>query len=82
MVFACALVTNFLNIWTMRIYSKVFELETYMYITSGFYVVTMNGIRQALASAILFAATKYIIEGKFKRYLIVVLLAYTYIPLP
>ena len=77
MVFACALVTNFLNIWTMRIYSKVFELETYMYITSGFYVVTMNGIRQALASAILFAATKYIIEGKFKRYLIVVLLAYT-----
>ena len=77
MILACALITNFLNIWTMRIYSKVFELEVYMYITSGFYVVTMNGIRQALASAILFAATKYIIEGNFTKYLIVVLFSYT-----
>ena len=73
MIFVCAFITNFLNLWTMRIYSKVFELEIYMYITSGFYLVTMNGIRQCLAAAVLFAATKYIIDGKFIRYLIVVL---------
>lgn len=73
MIFVCAFITNFLNLWTMRIYSKVFELEVYMYITSGFYLVTMNGIRQCLAASVIFAATKYIIEGKFIKYSLVIL---------
>lgn len=77
MIFICAFITTFLNLWTIRKYSKTFELEIFLYITSGFYLVTMNGIRQCLAAAILFAATKYIIEGKFKHYLVVVLAMYT-----
>ena len=77
MIFVCALITTVLNLWTIRKYSKCFELEIFMYIASGFYLVTMNGIRQCLAAAILFWATKYIIEGKFIKYLITVLLMYT-----
>lgn len=77
MIFACAVITTVLNLWTIRKYSKVFELEIFMYIASGFYLVTMNGIRQCLAAAILFWATKYIIEGKFIKYLITVLAMYT-----
>lgn len=77
MIFVCAFITNLLNLWTMRIYSKIFELEIYMYITSGFYLVTMNGIRQCLAAAVIFAATKYIVDGKFIKYTLVILLMST-----
>ncbi|MGL5752122.1 MAG: EpsG family protein, partial [Paraclostridium sp.] len=73
MIFTCATITTVLNLWTIRKYSKCFELEIFMYIASGFYLVTMNGIRQCLAAAILFWATKYIIEGKFIKYLITVI---------
>lgn len=76
MIFATALITNALIIWTLRNYASLFELETFMYITSGYYLVTMNGIRQALVAALLFAATKLIIEGKFKIYLLITIVLY------
>ena len=77
MIFITSLITNVLNVWTFRKYSSYFELQTFMYIAAGYYIASMNGIRQALVASILFAATPYIIKGNFKRYLIIVLLAST-----
>lgn len=78
MIFVTALITNGLIIGMFRKYSSLFELQTYMYITTGYYLVTMNGIRQALVAAILFASTKFIIEGKFKIYLLITVIMTTF----
>lgn len=78
MIFVTALITNVLNIWTFRLYSSYFELQTYMYITAGYYIASMNGIRQALVASILFACTRLIIEGKFKQYLLIIIIMSTF----
>ena len=76
MLIITSIIINTLNIWTIRKYTKdsYYELGVFMYIASGYYLVTMNGIRQALVAAILFAAVKYIIEGKFIKYLLLIIL--------
>ncbi|MDE5413786.1 EpsG family protein [Alkalihalobacterium chitinilyticum] len=73
-----ALLTNTLIVITLYKYSRFFELSLYVYITLGYFLVSMNGVRQYLAAAIVFIATKYLLEGKFKRYVLVVLLASTF----
>ncbi|MCS5420924.1 MULTISPECIES: EpsG family protein [Psychrilyobacter] len=66
-----ALITNLFILGAIKKYSTYFELSVYMYITSGYYLVTMNGIRQTLAASIFFYfGIKYIIEKKFIKYLI------------
>jgi len=77
LIFVTALITNVLIVMTFYQYSRAFELSLYVYITSGLFLVSMNGIRQFLAAAILFAATKYLIEGKWKTYMLIVLIATT-----
>ena len=77
LIFITALITNVLIVMTFYQYSRAFELSLYVYITSGLFLVSMNGIRQFLAAAILFAATKYLIEGKWKTYMLIVLIATT-----
>ncbi|OOR64496.1 EpsG family protein, partial [Bacillus mycoides] len=58
--------------------SRLIEISLYVYITSGMYLVSMNGIRQYLAAAIVFAATKYIFDGNWKMYALIVLFASTF----
>ncbi|MEG0307071.1 MAG: EpsG family protein [Clostridium sp.] len=79
MLMVTSIIINVLNINTIYKYSKdsYFELGIFMYITSGYYIVTMNGIRQSLAAAIIFWGTKYIINGDFKRFMILILLMST-----
>jgi transmembrane protein EpsG len=77
LIFTVALITNVLIGIILYQYSRFFELSLYAYITTGLYLVSMNGIRQFLAGAILFAATKYIMDGNWKKYILVVLLAST-----
>ncbi|WP_028550884.1 EpsG family protein [Paenibacillus sp. UNC451MF] len=77
LVFITALVTNLLIVMVLYKYSRLFEISVYLYITSGLYIVAMNGIRQFLAGAIIFAATKYIFNGDWKKYIAVVLFAST-----
>lgn len=79
MLIVTSLIINVLNIVTIYKYSKdsYFELGIFMYVASGYYTVTMNGIRQSLAAAIIFYATTFIIKGKFKTYCAVILLMYT-----
>lgn len=54
------------------------ELSLYVYIASGMYLVSMNGVRQYLTAAIIFAATKYILDGNWKKYFLIVLFASTF----
>ncbi|MFD1707994.1 EpsG family protein [Siminovitchia sediminis] len=78
LLFTTALITNVLIVWILAKYSRMIELSLYVYITGGLFLVSMNGIRQTLTAAILFAATKYLIEGNMVRYFIVVLIASTF----
>ncbi|WP_347548662.1 EpsG family protein [Pseudalkalibacillus hwajinpoensis] len=75
MIFTTALFTNLLIVIILATYSKRIELSLYVYITGGLFLVSMNGIRQALAGAIAFTATKYLIEGDFIKYSLIVVLA-------
>lgn len=78
LIFLTALVTNVLIVYVLYKYSRLFEISIYIYITSGLYIVSMNGVRQFLASAIVFAATKYLFEGKWLKYFLVVAFASTF----
>jgi transmembrane protein EpsG len=78
LIFTTALITNVLIVMVLYKYSKLFEMSIYIYITSGLYIVSMNGVRQFLASAIIFAATKYLFEGNWKKYFLLVILASTF----
>jgi len=77
LIFTTALLTNLLIVVTLYKYSRKIEISLFVYIAAGMFTVSMNGIRQYLAAAIIFAATKYILEGNFKKFALVVLLAST-----
>ncbi|MFC0216471.1 EpsG family protein [Paenibacillus chartarius] len=77
LIFFVAMVTNVLIIVVLYKYARLFELSVFLYITSGQYLVSMNGIRQFLAASFLFAASKFLFEGKWKSYMLVVLFAST-----
>lgn len=72
-----AVITNILVVAVLYKYSRLFELSIFMYITSGLYIISMNGLRQFLAGAILFTATKYLLDGRWVKYTIIILLATT-----
>lgn len=75
MIMLTALLTNLLIVIVFYQYSRLIELSLYAYITTGAYIVSMNGIRQYLAAAIVFIATKALIEGKWKVYFGITILA-------
>lgn len=75
LIFATALITNALIVITLVKYSRIIELSLFVYIASGMFMVSMNGIRQFMAAAIVFTATKFILEGNFLKYLIVIIIA-------
>lgn len=75
MIFVAAFITNLLIIIVLYTYSRLFELSTYLYITGGIFLVSMNGIRQVLAASIIFIGTKYLLSGQFVKYSMLVLLA-------
>lgn len=78
MIFSTALLTNLLIILVLYHYSRMLDISLFVYITGGLFLVSMNGIRQVLAAAIFFTATKFLIEGKWKRYMLIVLFASTF----
>ncbi len=77
LLFITALITNILIGITLYKYSRMIELSFFVYITAGMFTVSLNGIRQFLAASIIFIATKYILNGDFKKYALLVILAST-----
>lgn len=76
LVFVTSLITNLCNIIGLYQYHNFFELQLYMFITSGYFLTTMNGIRQAMVAAILFAATPLIVNNKKWLYFLLILLLF------
>jgi len=75
LVFLIALITDLFLVLALYRYSRLFEVAVYLFITSGAFIVSMNGMRQYLAAAILFWATRYLLRNDWKRYMLIVLLA-------
>lgn len=79
LIFVTAFITNLLNsiiFYTYR--NKTYlELTVYMYITSGYFFTSMNGIRQCLAASIVFIGTKFIVKDELKKYLLLIIVAST-----
>lgn len=70
-----ALITNACIVIVLYKYARLFEISIFVYITSGAFIVSMNGIRQYLTAAIIFAASRALFDGRWKLYMTVVLLA-------
>lgn len=77
LVFVTSVITQICVMYGLYKYRSYYELEVYMYITSGAFLTVMNGIRQAMVGAILFFCTKLIIDNKFIPYAIIVLILST-----
>lgn len=77
LIITTAIITNLLIVIGLYKYSRLFELSVYVYITSGMFTTSMNGMRQYLAAAIVFTASKYLLNGSFFKYVTVILLAST-----
>lgn len=77
LVVITSLIVNLFNMIVFYKYSSYLELQVYIYIAAGYLTVTMNGMRQCLAAAILFIFNSLIIKGKFKLYLSIVLIVST-----
>lgn len=75
LVLTTGLITNLLIVMVLYKYTRLFELSVFLYVTTGTFTVSMNGIRQFLAASIVFAATKFLLEGKWKPYIAIVVLA-------
>lgn len=76
-VFILSFITLSLTFITLYKYARPFYLGIYFYITWGAYLVSMNGIRQALAASIIFIATGYLLEEKWWKFIPCVILAGT-----
>jgi transmembrane protein EpsG len=72
-----AFCTNQMIVAVLYFYSRLLELSLYVYITSGMYLTSMNGIRQYLAAAIIFVGTRFLLKGNWKAYFLICLLAAT-----
>ena len=78
LIFIAALITNLFNIIMFNKYRSYLELQIYIYITSGYYCTTMNGLRQCIAAALVFICTPLIIKRSFFSYCILVILISTF----
>ncbi|MCQ9626464.1 EpsG family protein [Cetobacterium somerae] len=72
-IFTTALVTNLFLMMSLKKYASYYELSIFLYVTSGYYLVTMNGIRQTFTASLFFYfAIKYMLEKKMFHYFIVI----------
>lgn len=74
LIFIASLITNLVNMIMFNKYRSYLELQVYIYITSGYYTVTMNGLRQCIAAALAFLCTYFIKKEKFLWYFLFIVL--------
>lgn len=78
MIFICSLITIVCLFWVYYKYSDSLQYSIFYFITSGAYLTSMNGIRQYIVSAILFAAFPLVVKRKFYLYFPLVLIMSTF----
>lgn len=76
-LFLIALVSGVATMIAFKKFSADFGLSCYLFVATTMFVYLVNGIRQYICVSIMFACTNWIIERKFWRFLIVVLLLST-----
>lgn len=76
-IFVMSMLTIGIIVYSLRKYSKHFGLSIYLYITTMMYYSSFNGIRQWLASALIFFAFKYLTRREWKKYLLFIIVAST-----
>ncbi|MGL4673214.1 EpsG family protein [Cetobacterium sp.] len=75
LVFVVALICNFFILLCLAREATYFELTTYLYVTSGYYLVTMNGMRQTMVAGVfLYFGIKFMKEKKMLHYLALIFL--------
>lgn len=75
-MFALAsLLTVGLSVSTIYRRSPMIALSVLLYVITGAWQGSFNGVRQYLACAIIFAGHRYVIDRKFTKYMLVVILA-------
>lgn len=79
MLMITSIIINVCNVISMYIFTKngYFEIAIFLYVASGYFTVTMNGLRQSLVASIIFLATVFIIKKKFIPYFLTILLMIT-----
>ena len=76
-IFIISVINIGLIVSTLKKYSESFPLSIYLFITTTLYYSAFNVMRQWIASAFLFWAIRYIINGNWKKYFLCVLIAST-----
>lgn len=71
----CAILTIIPIYALIKKYSKYPTESLFYFVTLGFYVLSFNMVRQAIAMAFAFYALKFLFDRKFLRYIIVVIFA-------
>jgi len=75
MFLLASLVTVGLITWTLARRSNWFLISILLYIFSGLWHGSFNGVKQCLAAAVLFAGHQYIVERKLLKWCLVVAIA-------
>jgi transmembrane protein EpsG len=75
LVLTTAVITNLLIMAVVYKYTRLYGLSVYLYITTGTFTISMNGIRQFLTASIVFACTGFLLQGKWKPYMALVAVA-------
>lgn len=75
-VFACSFITINLILGTTVKHTDAFIFACFLFIFTGIWHGTFNGVRQYLAAAIVFSAHRLIMDRKFIKYMLVVFLAF------
>lgn len=73
--FVSSLITITLIVRTISRSSSMFYYSILIYIFAGSWLSSANGVRQCLASAIIFSGHKYILEKKLFKYVLVIFIA-------
>lgn len=80
LIFICSFISIVPVLFVLYKYSHPFELSLYFFVTTGYFGLSMNGMRQYVAAGILVLGTKYLFSLRrhaFIKYAILVLLAWT-----
>ena len=75
MIFTVALITNVLIVLTLAKLGRPFELSIFLYVAFVDYFGSFNILRQYLAMSIIFWGLRYVLEGMFWRYFMLVFIA-------
>lgn len=75
-IFACSFITICLIMITTIKHTDCFTFACLLFVFTGIWHGTFNGVRQYLAAAIAFSAHRLILERKFKKYALAVFVAF------